>query len=174
MPAIAHIGIGLAAKRVTPDIHVGLLILAAEFIELIFVSLWVIGLEYPPQTDGPPYAPYTHSILSGLMWSVIAGMFSSIFSKNIRINIFIGLLVFSHTILDMIASPKLAFYPSDTPLPFFFDDSVRFGFGLWKSTTIAAIGEIGIVIAGLFIYFMTKRKLKKQKFSDSGSMTIIT
>jgi hypothetical protein len=62
--------------------------------------------------------------------------------------------------LDIIASPKLAFYPTDTKMPIFFNDSLSIGLGLWKNKTIAYVGEIGFLISGLIIYFLTIRKAK--------------
>ena len=84
MPAMAHIGVGLAAKRVAPEINVGWLILAAEFIEVIFMILWALGVETIPTDDIGSYSPYSHSLVMGVFWSVLAGFFVLWISKSQR------------------------------------------------------------------------------------------
>jgi hypothetical protein len=69
--------------------------------------------------------------------------------------------------LGIIESPKLAFYPTDTMMPVFFNDSFSIGLGLFKYKTMALISEFGFLIAGLLIYLITVRKGKVQaKVSD--------
>jgi len=163
MPAIAHVGVGFAAKRIAPDISVIYLIIAAELIEIVFFVFVAAGVEAMPLPDKSPFTPYSHSVIMGIIWSVVATLVTFLISKNKKASIVIGLLVLSHTVLDIIASPKLAFYPTDTKMPVFFDNSFSIGLGLWKNKTVAFIGEFGILIAGLIIYILTIRKLKVQK-----------
>ena len=163
MPAIAHIGVGFAAKRISPAVNVWFLIIAAELIEIIFMILWAAGIEHPPTPETPPFSPYSHSLIMGILWSVLAGMITWVFSKNKRISWIIGVLVFSHTILDIIASPKTAFYPTDTGMPVFFSYTYTIGLGLWKNKIVAWIGEVGILAAGFVIYLMTLKELRDKK-----------
>ncbi len=167
MPAIAHVGVGFAAKRIAPDISVIYLIIAAELIEIVFFVFVAAGIETMPLSERAPYAPYSHSVIMGIIWSVVAALITFLITKNKKVSIIIGLLVLSHTILDIIASPKLAFYPTDTMMPVFFNDSLSVGLGLFKYKTIALISEFGFLIAGLLIYLLTVRKGKVQtKVSD--------
>ena len=163
MPAIAHIGMGVAAKKIAPDISVIFLIITAELIEIVFFVFVAAGVETMPLPDKAPFSPYSHSVIMGIIWSVAAGLITLLLSKNKKVSIIIGLLVLSHTILDIIASPKLAFYPTDTKMPIFFDNSLSIGWGLWKNKTVAFIGEFGILIVGFIIYILTIRKAKMQK-----------
>ena len=163
MPAIAHVGVGFAAKKIAPDISVIYLIIAAELIEIVFFVFVAAGVENMPLTDKAPFSPYSHSVILGIIWSVVATLVTFLISKNKKASIVIGLLVLSHTGLDFIASPKLAFYPTDTKMPVFFNDSLSVGFGLFKYKTLALIIEFGFLIAGLIIYFLTIRKVNKNK-----------
>ena len=163
MPAIAHIGMGVAAKKIAPDISVIFLIITAELIEIVFFVFVAAGVETMPLPDKAPFSPYSHSVIMGIIWSVVAALVTFLISKNKKTSIIIGLLVLSHTILDIIASPKLAFYPTDTKMPIFFNDSLSVGLGLWKYKTVAFIGEFGILIVGFIIYILTIRKAKMQK-----------
>ena len=163
MPAIAHIGLGFAAKKVVPTVNVALLIVAAELIEIIFMIFWALGIEHPPDATTPPFSPYTHSILMGLVWSGIAIFSLILVGRNLKISLVMGLLVLSHTALDFIASPKSAFYPNDTGLPWFTDYNATYGLGLWSNGIVAGIGEIGILIIGIFIYIRTVHKIRNKK-----------
>lgn len=169
MPAIAHLGFGFAAKRFAPKVPVIYLILAAEFIEIVFFALTLFGLEQMPQTNAPPYSPFSHSLIMGVFWSTVIGLITFAFTKNQKTSLIIGLLVFSHTVLDIIASPKLAFYPSDIAMPVFIDNSLTIGLGLWKYKTMALICEVGILIVGIIIYLKTRIRIKK---AMNGSVAV--
>jgi hypothetical protein len=168
MPAIAHIGVGFAAKRIDPRIPVIYLIIAAELIELIFFIFVATGIESMPGADKSPFAPYSHGITMGIIWSVLAGVITFLVSRNKKTSILIGILVFSHTILDFIASPKLAFYPTDAGLPVFFSNSLTVGSGLFKYKTLALVIEFGILIIGVAIYFLTIRQERIQNAKSPG------
>jgi len=163
MPAIAHVGVGFAAKRFAPKVPVIYLILAAEFIEIAFFIFVAAGIEKMPTPDKPPYSPYSHSLIMGIFWSIAIGVLTFMITKNQKTSLIIALLAFSHTALDILASPKLAFYPTDTKIPIFFDSSFSIGLGLWKYKMIALIGEFGVLVFGIIIYLFTRRKIKREK-----------
>jgi len=163
MPAMAHIGLGLAAKKIAPEVPVGFLILAAEGVEVVFMGLWALGIENPPSPEKIGIGNYSHSLISGILLTGIAGLATWLISKNKKLSIIIGLLVISHTIMDLIASPMLAFYPNDSKMPVFWTGDLEIGFGLWRYKTLALIIEYGSVGIGLLIYILTKIKIKKTK-----------
>lgn len=162
MPAIAHIGAGFAAKKLIPDVSVIYLIIAAEFVEIVFFVFVLAGIESMPQPEKSPFSPYSHGVFMGVVWSAFAVLITYLICKNWKVRIIIGLLVLSHTILDIIASPKLAFYPTDTKMPVFFNDSLSVGLGLFKYKSIALISEFGFLIIGLLIYILTIIKNRSQ------------
>jgi len=67
MPAIAHVGVGFAAKRIAPDISVIYLIIAAELIEIVFFVFVAAGVETMPLPDKSPFTPYSHSVIKLLL-----------------------------------------------------------------------------------------------------------
>lgn len=162
MPAIAHLGVGFAAKRFAPKVPVVYLIIAAEFIEILFFALVLTGIEQMPEPDKSPYSPFSHSLIMGIIWSIVIGVLTFMITKNQKTSLIIGLLVFSHTALDILASPKLAFYPTDTNIPIFFDSSFSIGLGLWKYKFVALVGEFGILVFGVIIYLLTRKKIKRE------------
>ena len=134
MPAIAHLGVGFAAKRFAPKVPVVYLILAAEFIEIMFFAFVLIRIEQMPMPDKPPYSPFSHSLIMGIIWSIVIGVLTFMITKNQKTSLIIGLLVFSHTALDILASPKLAFYPTDTKIPIFFDSQFSIGLSFYPAS----------------------------------------
>jgi hypothetical protein len=162
MPAIAHLGVGFAAKSFAPKVPVVYLILAAEFIEIVFFAFMLVGIEKMPEPNNPPYSPYSHSLIMGLTWSIVAGLLTYLISSSKKTSLIIGLLVFSHTALDIIASPKLAFYPTDTKIPIFFDGSLSIGLGLWKNKIFALGCEFGVLILGVIIYLLERKRIKEK------------
>jgi hypothetical protein len=168
MPAIAHIGVGFAAKKFAPKVNVLFLILAAELIEIIFFVFVAAGIEIMPSDAAAPFAPYSHGLFMGIIWSVAAGLLTYVILKNKRTAIIIGLLVLSHTILDLIASPKLAFYPTDTAMPVFFDNTFSAGLGLWQYETFALISEALFLLVGLAVYIYTVVRQRKKRSLSQG------
>jgi hypothetical protein len=102
------------------------------------------------------FHPYSHSLIMAVIWSVIAalvykavcrhpfdsaqGRFSH-YSKSAPL--IIGLAVFSHWILDLIAHPHdLAIY----------DNTWKVGFGLWNYRDPEFALEIALLASGIVLY----------------------
>ncbi len=161
MASIAHLGIGLGAKKVLPQVNVAYLLLASEAVEIVFMALWVLGIERPPSDEMQGFSPYSHSVIGGLVISVIVGLTTWGITKNKKHVIVMSLLTLSHTVIDVIASPMTAFYPTDVAKPILFEEGHRIGFGLWRYKTLAMVLEFTILTAGAIIYILTKKKLKR-------------
>lgn len=156
MPALAHIGIGLAAKKVKPEVNIWILILAAEAVEIVFMFFWTLGIEHPPEADGPGFAPYSHSIVSGILISLVFAVIYYAITRNKKNTLFLALLVLSHTAMDVLASPMLGFYPADTGKQLFFNDGFSIGLGLYKNPIAGQIIEYSITGLGLILYIRAK------------------
>src|SRR2546430_13851934 len=78
---IGHFGVALAAKKVAPRTSLGILILAAQFADLLWPILLLAGVEHveivPGITKVSPFDftdyPFSHSLLMVLVWSVVVG-----------------------------------------------------------------------------------------------------
>ena len=76
---VGHFGVGLALKRVVPAISLGTLFLAVQFIDLLWPSLLLLGLEHveiaPGITRVTPLDfvdyPISHSLLAVVGWAVL-------------------------------------------------------------------------------------------------------
>ncbi len=161
MPAIAHIGLGLGAKKIVPEMNAGYLVAASEAVEIVFMALWALGIEAPPTEETAGFAPYSHSVISGVVLSILIGGFTWLLTRNRKHTLVIALLVLSHTVMDVIASPMTAFYAMDTGKPLFYKGTIRIGLGLWRYKTLAQLLEYGLLSLGLIIYAITKLQIKK-------------
>ena len=175
MPALAHIGIGLAAKRIFPKIPLWALLISAMVIDLLvavfFFATWI-----------------THGLFMSVVWSILAIVMTALIkmrlnskneqdkginSSNWNIGILytslsIGLLVFSHWVLDFIGWPMSVMDPNATGVPILFDDTVNIGLGVYRTWTGALLMDIGIFVAGLGLYLHYLKKAKKLKINGEN------
>ena len=163
MAALTHAGVGLAAKRIAPNVPVWILVVSAYAIDIIFGVFWALGIEHTPDSGVATASPYSHGLFMALIWSLLAGLIARRISRSDRTGTIIGLMVFSHWIVDFISHPMTAVFPEDTPLPLFFDGSPTVGLGVWSTQLGVSIGEYGSLVLGLVIYLLTLRKLRRDR-----------
>jgi hypothetical protein len=164
MPLLAHFGIGLASKRIVPNLPLWFLLIDALFLDIM--SIFFINKIW-----------MTHGLIMALIWTAVMMVSTFIILKiiqnkrikqnkpilNIKIaptSIIAGFIVFSHWILDFIGWPMTVVNPTQTGVPIFFDLSTTFGLGVY-TTWFGAIGmDLGVFMIGLIIYFRTKKSKK--------------
>jgi hypothetical protein len=149
---IGHFGVGLGAKRVAPQVSLGTLMLAAQFIDLLWPTLLLLGLERvriaPGITAVTPldfeHYPISHSLAAVLGWSVIVGAIHFLVRRNKRAAVLLGLLVTSHWAIDLVAHrPDLPIVPGG---------ELRLGFGLWSSLPFTLALEGALFALGVCVY----------------------
>ncbi len=158
---IAHFGIGFGAKAAAPRVSLGTLLLAAQFIDLIWPTLLLLGIERVNIiTDGsrqPPldfvHYPWSHSLLTVIGWALLFATAYFIARRNRIGAVVLGLAVVSHWLLDLVVHyPDLPLYPGSSPL---------LGFSVWSSPLIAMMLELVIFAACIWLY------LRSTKASDT-------
>ena len=148
---IGHFGVGFGAKKIETKPSLGTLFMAAQFLDLLWPLLLILGIEKVAIKPGISamnpfdfvYYPFTHSLLFSIIWGILFGAVYFFFKKNIKAAILLGVLVVSHWILDLIV------HIPDLPL---FPGSVKVGFGLWNSITATILVEGFIFLVGVYIY----------------------
>ncbi|MGB0063117.1 MAG: hypothetical protein WBP85_01620 [Terracidiphilus sp.] len=167
MAGIAHVAVGLAVKPLVPEVNVGWLILGTWVLDILWVIFWAVGLETSPAYHGPgAHPPYwDHSLLMAVVWSLLFGLLAFWLARRsrrrIRIGVVIGLMVFSHWVLDWITHPMTALVPTDKGIPLAFGNSPLVGLGLYHSLAIVWVTEIGGTLAGLAVYIVWRMRNKK-------------
>ncbi|HQW92049.1 MAG TPA: hypothetical protein PKY28_03080 [Ferruginibacter sp.] len=163
---IGHFGIGFITKRPMPQISLGTLFLAVQFLDLLWPLLLLLNIEQAALKPGTGHAqpiefthyPISHSLAMVLVWAMLFGFVYWLFKKNVKATIVLGLCVLSHWVLDLIVHlPDLPLYPGN--------DSPVFGLKLWNSFWGTLLLEGSIFIAGLVLYLRaTVAKNKQGKF----------
>jgi hypothetical protein len=150
-----HFGFAAAVKSRERHVPLWALMLATVWLDVVFVPLFLTGIEtieQVPGTDGAYgtgiiYADYTHSLLGALALSALFGTVAAI-TWSRRTATVLAAVVFSHWLLDLIV------HRLDMPLlPGNAGHFPRSGFGLWRSPIAAMIVELAIVLVGSYLYW---------------------
>ncbi len=167
MPALAHLGIGFAVKRFCPKIPLWILLISSELIDLLSYILFFA----PMWTHHGLFMSVVWSIITILITTVTIKYFNSkkeqeeekyLTRKILFISLILGLVVFSHTILDMIGWPmKVILGDKAMGIPLLFDDSQTIGLGVYTTWPGALTMDFGFLILGILIYIQYIKKTKK-------------
>jgi hypothetical protein len=163
MAGLGHIGFGFATKRITPKVHLLVLIIATELIDILWGVFYFTGIDH--NNVGMDSSPWSHSLFMSVIWSVLAAIIAARIYHDHRSGITVGLLVFSHWVIDFITHPMGAIFggkPLPPDLPLFFNGSSNVGLGLYNhSFTIAILTDIGMLIIGFVVYVLYRNNLVK-------------
>ena len=154
---LGHYAAGLAAKKFAPETNLGLLVLAAVFLDLIWPLFLSLRLESvviaPGTTEVTPlffvHYPWSHSLLMGATWGIGLGGLYFALTRYRPGAIVLGLLVVSHWFLDVpMHQPDLPVVPwSETMV----------GFALWNSVPLSVLIEYGLLAGGVYLYASTTK-----------------
>jgi len=154
---LGHYAVALAAKRASPRTSLGTLIAASQFIDIIWPLFLLLGFEKvvidPGNTVVTPLYfvqyPFTHSLLSVLIWACLFASFYWMMSGNRTGTLTVWLAVLSHWVLDYFShAPDLPLYPGS---------ELMVGLGLWNSLPGTLAFELGIFLLGVILYLGTTR-----------------
>jgi hypothetical protein len=149
---IGHFGVGFGAKVAAPKTSLGTLLLASQFVDLLWPSLLLVGVERvriaPGSTTVTPLYfesyPISHSLLAVIVWAVLFALVYQSIKRYPRGAAVLGLAVLSHWLLDLIVHrPDLPLIPGG---------NVKVGFELWASLPGTIIVEMGIFAVGVALY----------------------
>lgn len=171
---IGHFGAGFTGKKFSKTASLGTYFMAAQWIDLIWPILLLLGIEKaeikPGVTSVTPldftYYPFTHSLFGVIAWAVLFGMAYFLIKKNSRTAIILGLLVISHWFLDLLVHiPDLPIFPGF---------NLKVGFGLWNSFALTVIVEGLVFAVGAYLYFkVTKPKNKIGTYTLIGLIVFL-
>jgi hypothetical protein len=149
---IGHTAVALAAKKLAPEVSLGLLLAAATWLDLVWPILVLLGVEVvrvdPGNTAFTPLDfvsyPWTHSLLMALAWSVLFALVLSPWVRGRRALAVLAALVFSHWVLDFVSHrPDLPVTPGDAE---------KLGLGLWNNVAATLAVEGVLMAAGTWLY----------------------
>jgi hypothetical protein len=176
MGPIGHFSVGLAAKPAVPKVPLGILLLATWILDVLAIVFGFAGIE----KGGSAGLPWSHGLFMSIIWSVLAALLATRIYRDQRTGLVVGLLVFSHWVLDFVSHP-IPFssfswrswqwsygHPLPSDLPLLFGDSPKVGLGLYNSISAveATALEFGMFILGGAVYAMYVFKKRKTGRSD--------
>jgi len=149
---IGHYAAGFAAKAAAPRASLGTMFLAAGFIDLLWPTFLMLGVERvriaPGITAVTPldfeHYPFSHSLVAVLGWAAGFALVYQSVRRYPRGAAVAGLCVVSHWVLDAISHrPDVPLYPGG---------DARVGLGLWYSMPVTLVVESALFIAGVWLY----------------------
>ncbi len=168
---IGHFAVAFATRSRARKLSLGTLFMSAQFVDLLWPLFLLLGIEHvridPGNTALTPLDfydyPVTHSLVGCLLWSVILGVLYFAFRRDRNNAIIVGLVVFSHWILDLLV------HRPDLPLAF--GGGPYFGFGLWNYPAATILLELVMYGGGIFLY--VKATSPKDRVGSWGLWTMV-
>jgi hypothetical protein len=157
-----HLGVAFAVKPLAPKAPLWLLLVASEALDLLSGGFSAFGMEsltlnkmdFVNGIHVTAIVPYSHGLFMSLTWSLLAGGIGYLALRDRKAASLIGLMVFSHWILDFIVHGP--------DLPIFFDVSQVLGLGLWTTgigLILSLTLEIILLIGGIVIYVTWRKRV---------------
>ena len=156
---IGHYSVAFACKTERNKIALWVLFIAVQFLDYIWATLVLLGIEKLHVIKGftagsmldSYFHPYSHSLIAAILWSVLAALiYKTVCGRHGRqysksAPLIIGVAVFSHWVLDLIAHPRdLAIY----------DNTWKVGFGLWNYRDPEFALEVALLAGGIVLYLV--------------------
>lgn len=154
---IGHFAVGLAAKRLAPEVSLGTLFLAAQLADLVWPTLVLAGIESfsirPGITAVTPLDftryPYSHSLVGMAVWGLGLGIVYFTIQRRALAALVLFIVVLTHWLLDFVS------HRPDLPLTL--TGAERFGLGLWHSRIATLAVEGTFFAACVWIYLRATR-----------------
>ena len=134
----------------------GTLILAAQFLDLLWPIFLLLGLEHVRVSPGITKVqsldfydyPYSHSLTMALRWALALGLIYYLVRRYTRGAWVLSVLVLSHWVLDLLSHrPDLPLWPGGP----------KYGLGLWNSWPASIVAECLLFGGGIWLYLGATR-----------------
>ena len=153
---IGHYTASFIAKGIEPRAPLGLLFIAAQFLDFVFFPLVLLNIEVLEMHQNAtasthfmlPFMPWSHSFWAMTIWSMAVFIIALWALKTTKTTAFLlALVTQSHWLFDLIVhEPDLAIWN------IFSADAVSVGFGLWNHAMVAFILECGLLTGSVCFY----------------------
>ena len=167
---IGHFALGTMVKPLVPTLPIWALVVALQFMDLLFLPLVAVGIER--YTSGPfghseIEAFYTHSLVGAAFVAALAYWIGVTFWKTRLSGLILAGLSFSHWIIDLFV------HHNDMPwLPGNFGNFALLGFGLWDFEYAVFGTELLMAIIAVVLYFNWARTEKPSRFWFAGPIIL--
>src|SRR5262245_5769721 len=154
---VGHYSVAFAARSDRNKIPLWVLFIAVQFLDYVWATMVLLGIEKLRVIKGftagsmldSYFHPYSHSLITAILWSVVTALiYKAVCGRHGRhysksAPLIIGIAVFSHWVLDLVAHPRdLAIY----------DNTWKVGFGLWNYRGPEFAVEVVLLAVGIVLY----------------------
>ncbi|MFK7692359.1 permease [Paenibacillus sp. HJGM_3] len=147
-----HFGLAAGIRAKAPEVPLWALMLGTQLLDVVFVPLFVSGVETIDDQHGVGYgkaiihADYTHSLLGALILALLAGLLAKkLWGK--RASFIMAGVVFSHWILDLVV------HRADMPVfPANWGNLPLLGLGAWRFEGLSVTIELLLLVIGFGMY----------------------
>ena len=168
MSGIGHLAPAFAVKTASIKAPLWVLLLAGETNDILYFLFSSVGIEQKAVitvmnfSQGVKYLtpgsnPWSHGLFMSVIWAMLAAAIAFLFYKDRWTSGVIGLVVFSHWILDFLMHSNL---------PLLFDGSPQVGLGLENSGggfLFMTVFDLILLTAGIVIYLMARKQTTQKK-----------
>lgn len=163
---MGHLAPALAAKPAVSKTPLWVLLIASETNDILYFLFSSAGIE--PKASmvmdfklgvrylTPVSNPWSHGFFMSVIWAMTAAALAFLFYRDRRTSGMIGLVVFSHWLLDFLMHSNL---------PLFFNGSPQVGLGLENSGVgflFMTILDLLLLAVGIVIYFKTRKRTTQE------------
>jgi membrane-bound metal-dependent hydrolase YbcI (DUF457 family) len=168
---IGHLAVGFAAKRAAPAVPLLVLLLAATFLDVLWSSFILLGVEHarivPGITAASPLDlydyPVSHSLVASLLWTGLAAATFLALRRDRAAAALVGACVLSHWLLDVVS------HRPDVPVGW---HGPYLGLGLWSSVPASIAVEEAMLAAGVLLYLRATRPRNRAGSWGLGALAI--
>ncbi len=158
---VGHYGVGFAAKAAARKPSLGSCFLAAQFPDLLWPTLVLLGVERvaikPGVTAVTPldfvYYPFSHGLATTVLWGALGGLAFYLLRRDVRGALVLAGAVVSHWVLDAVVHrPDLPLTPGGGTVV---------GAGLWFSVWATLVVELLVFATGVWLYLRATRPVDR-------------
>jgi hypothetical protein len=159
---VGHVAVGLAGKRIVPQVSLGLLVLAGVWADLLWCGFLIAGIEHVEiarrgarlmDSTVISQIGYSHGLTADLLWAVLLAALCFATSRNWKGALLIGAAVVSHWVLDVAShNPDMPLVPRSGPV---------FGLGLWNSIPATLLVEGGFWAVCIALYLRATKARRR-------------
>src|ERR1700686_4543423 len=137
---LGHFGLAFAAKKAAPKTSLGTLVFAAQFADMLWPILLLLGVEQvrivPGLLPASPFDflsyPISHSLVAQLGWGALLSLIYFALKRDSERALLVGGLVPTHWLLDFVA------HRADMPI---YPGGLKYGLGMWNSIPLTITVE---------------------------------